>query len=343
MKITHSLGVLIASAALALSAAGQQITAPAPQAGTVNGTVIDVNGDIVPGAIVVLDDSVPADRRAVAANDNGFFTVAGLRPATPWRLTVSAPGFADWVAPPVTLTPGQFVYLTNIQLKLAQVVTTVNAIVSPEEIATEQVHAEEKQRVAGFIPNFYVVYDPNAAPLTARLKFQLALRTAIDPVTIAGVALVSATDQAGDVPNFQEGAEGYGQRVGANYLNGFTDIMIGGALLPSLLHQDPRYFYQGTGTKKSRILHAISSPIVTRGDNGRPEPNISSIGGDLASAAIANSYYPASNRGPELLLSTALINAGARMTNGLIQEFVLRGITTGSRDHGAFAQAEPQP
>jgi hypothetical protein len=78
--------------------------------------------------------------------------------------------------------------------------------------------------------------------------------------------------------------------------------MIGGAILPSLLHQDPRYFYQGTGTKKSRALHALSNSFVCKGDNGRRQPNYSSIGGDLASAAISNAYYPASNRGVGLHL-----------------------------------------
>lgn len=47
--------------------------------------------------------------------------------------------------------------------------------------------------------------------------------------------------------------------------------MIGGAILPSLLHQDPRYFYQGTGTNESRTLHALSYPFVCKGDNGHPK------------------------------------------------------------------------
>jgi len=83
--------------------------------------------------------------------------------------------------------------------------------------------------------------------------------------------------------------------------------MIGGAILPSLLHQDPRYFYQGTGTTKSRVLHAVSFPFICRGDNGRLQPNYSTIGGDLGSAAIANAYYPASNRGLGLFFGNFLI------------------------------------
>jgi hypothetical protein len=103
--------------------------------------------------------------------------------------------------------------------------------------------------------------------------------------------------------------------------------MIGGAILPSLLHQDPRYFYQGTGTNKSRALHAITSPFVCRGDNGTPQPNYSTIGGDLASAALSNAYYPASNRGLGLFFGNFLIGTGQRAAANLAQEFILRRLT----------------
>ena len=122
--------------------------------------------------------------------------------------------------------------------------------------------------------------------------------------------------------------------MGANYANGLTDIMIGGAILPSILHQDPRYFYQGTGTKKSRTLHALSTPFICRGDNGRLQPNYSSLGGNLASGAIANTYYPSSNRGPGLVFSTTFTDIAANMANGLFQEFVLRKLTPSAKSRG---------
>jgi hypothetical protein len=108
--------------------------------------------------------------------------------------------------------------------------------------------------------------------------------------------------------------------------------MIGGAILPSVLHQDPRYFYQGAGTKKSRALHALSSPFVCRGDNGRPQPNYSTVGGDLAAAAISNAYYPASNRGAGLFLGNFLINTGQRAASNLAQEFILRRLTPKAKE-----------
>jgi hypothetical protein len=261
------------------------------------------------------------------SNDNGFFEFNDLESGSPYHVTVSAPGFANWASPDVTLKPGQYVILTDTKLHIAKALTTVTVGYSAEEIATEQVKIEEQQRIFGFIPNFYVQYDPNAAPLTTKLKFQLAAKVSFDPVTFIGVGLVAAVDQAGDTPNYPQGAKGYGERYGAVYANGFTDIMIGGAILPSLLHQDPRYFYQGTGTNKSRALHAITSPFVCRGDNGRPQPNYSTIGGDLASAALSNAYYPASNRGLGLFFGNFLIGTGQRAAANLAQEFILRRLT----------------
>jgi hypothetical protein len=200
-------------------------------------------------------------------------------------------------------------------------------VASPEEIAAEQVKAEEQQRIFGIIPNFYVVYDHDAVPLTAKLKFRLAAKVLVDPVTVIGVAAFAGIDQAADNPNFGQGAKGYAERFGAGYADGAIDIMVGGAILPSLLHQDPRYFYQGTGTSKSRALHALSSPFVCRGDNGQLQPNYSTIGGDLAAAALANVYYPESNRGPGLFLGNFFIATGERALANVAQEFILRRLT----------------
>jgi hypothetical protein len=118
----------------------------------------------------------------------------------------------------------------------------------------------------------------------------------------------------------------------ANYANGVTDIMIGGAILPTILHQDPRYFYQGTGTNRSRTIHALSSSFICKGDNGRWQPNYSSLGGYLASGAISETYYPEKDRGPGLVFGTFGIDVAANMVNGLIQEFVLRRFTPSAKN-----------
>ncbi|MGA7312824.1 MAG: carboxypeptidase-like regulatory domain-containing protein [Silvibacterium sp.] len=326
-------GVLCLICCLSFSgaAACQQISAPEPQTGTIIGTVIDVNGGVVPGATVLLQGPPPDDDPHAVANDDGFFHFEHVKPGIPYHLTVSASGFADWTSPEVNLSPGQYFELTGIQLSVVAVVTTVRAVVSNEEIATEQVKAEEKQRVLGFIPNFYVVYDRGVVSLTPGLKFNLALKASTDPVTFLGAASLAGIDQAAKLHDYQQGAKGYGKRLGAAYSNFFTEMMIGDAILPSILHQDPRYFYQGTGTTKSRMFHALSNPFVCRGDNGHLQPNYSAWGGYLASGAISNAYYPASNRGPGLVLSTALIDLAQSMANGVLQEFVLRKLTPAVR------------
>jgi len=337
----HAFVVLAAALMLSLggptaSAAQEQPAvlpdAPRPQPGIISGTVVDVNGDAVPGATVVLQGPSLRSARTIASNSNGFFEFNDVEPGTPSHVTITAQGFASWTSPDVTLNPGQYVILTVSRLRVAKAVTTVTVGYSAEELATEQVKIEEHQRVFGIIPNFYVAYDPNAAPLTTKLKFQLAAKVSFDPVTFFGVGIVAAAGQAGDHPNYPEGWKGYGERYGAAYANGFTDIMIGGAILPSLLHQDPRYFYQGTGTNKSRVLHAVSSPFVCRGDNGQTQPNYSTIGGDLASAALSNTYYPASNRGFGLFITNFLIGTGQRASANLAQEFILRRITSKARN-----------
>ena len=305
---------------------------PSPRPGLIVGTAVDVNDDPVPGATVVIEGPSLKTPRTIVSNDEGFFQFNDVAPDT-YHVRISAPGFADWASPEVALEPGQYIILKVPRLQIATAFTSVTVGYSAEEVATEEVKREEKQRIFGIIPNFYVSYDQNAAPLTAKLKFQLAAKVAFDRITFVGVAIAAGAEQAGNHPNYPQGWEGFGERYGAAYTNGFTDIMIGGAILPSLLHQDPRYFYQGTGTTKSRVLHAVSFPFICRGDNGRPQPNYSTIGGDLGSAAIANAYYPASNRGLGLFFGNFLIGTGQRAAANLAQEFLLRRLTHKAKDH----------
>jgi hypothetical protein len=302
------------------------------QPAEVNGTVTDTNGDLIPGATVVLDGAASTDHREVAANDSAFFQFDGLKPGVPYHLTISANGFENWVSAPITLAAGQFFDVTGIKLKLESSVTSVTVTASTDQIAAQQVRLAEQQRVLGFIPNFYVVYDSkNAVPLTTKLKFQMAYRVSIDPVSIIGAATLAGINQAGDTPDYRQGAIGYAQRFGAAYADGVTDIMFGGAILPSLLHQDPRYFYQGTGKVKSRMMHAMANPFICRGDNGKSQPNYSSIGGDLISSAISNTYYPPSNRGANLVFENLLVSTGERMVSSVVQEFVLRKLTPSAK------------
>ena len=304
--------------------------APTAQPASLTGTVVDVRSDPIPEADIALVGPTSADSATTTADGNGFFGFRNLRAGISYRITITAKGFADWTSLPIVLKSGQMLDLAGIRLNIPVVQTTVVALTT-DQLATREVKAAEQQRVLGIFPNFYVVYSSNPVPLSAKLKYRLAFQTVIDPANFAATGLFAAFWQSGDTPDYPQGAKGYAMRYGAAYADDFTDIMIGGAVLPSLFRQDPRYFYQGTGTKKSRLMHAMASPFVCKGDNGRNQVNISSIGGDLASGALSNLYYPPSNRGPGLVFEGALITTGARVVDAVLQEFVLRHITPSAK------------
>jgi len=300
---------------------------PELKSGIIIGTATDVNGDPVPNATVELKSFDSSDRRTVITPGTGSFEFRDVQPGVPYEITIAAQDFADWKSSSVTLEPGQFKIVTGIQLRIRTEFTQLDVKYDPVQVATEQLKAEEHQRVLGFIPNFYVSYEKNPAPLTAKMKFQLALKVSTDPVTAAGVFGMAGIRQAADSPKYGQGWGAYGKRLGATAADGFSDIMIGGAILPSLLHQDPRYFYQGTGTTSSRIRHAMFSPFVTRSDSGKSMPNYSSLGGNLASAGLSNLYFPRANRGVGLVFGNFAIGTAERIGASLAQEFILGRFT----------------
>jgi hypothetical protein len=329
MRINYVFGIFV-FCLFSIHAQSQMISAPEPQTATVIGTVTDADDAVIPGATIAVSGPTADDHfRDVAAGD-GSFVVNNLHAAVSYHVVITADGFANWSSPVIVLQPGQQLDLTGIRLTVSAVETSVTAI-QPEQLALEQVKNEETQRVFGIIPNFYVVYDQQFVPLSTKLKYQLAFRAVTDVVSIAGASVLAGINQASaSKPNYVQGAKGYGQRFGAAYAGTITDVFIGGALLPSLLHQDPRYFYQGTGTNKSRALHAISAPFIAKGDNGRWQFNYSSIGGDLAAGAITNAYYPNGDRGAGLVFSSFALSTGGRIANALAQEFLLRRVTSHS-------------
>jgi hypothetical protein len=212
---------------------------------------------------------------------------------------------------------------------LATEATQVQVNVPLVEVAAEELKVEEKQRIFGVIPNFYVSYVPNAAPLASKQKFQLAWRTTMDPVNFAITGAIAGVQQATNTfSGYGQGAQGYGKRYGASYADLVTGTFLGSAILPSILKQDPRYFYKGTGSSRSRVLYAIANSVICKGDNGHWQPNYSGILGSLASGGISNLYYPAQNRdGATLTVENTLIGIGETAATNLLQEFVIRKLT----------------
>ncbi len=143
---------------------------------------------------------------------------------------------------------------------------------SSKEVAAQQLKAEEHQRVLGFIPNIFVTYEPHPEPLTAKMKFHLAYKGLTHPTFFTFEALWAGVEQVGDISNYRLGAKGYGERFGANIAGGVSEGLFANAILPSLLHQDPRYFYRGSGTKGSRAWHAILAPFLCEAEMRLP-PN----------------------------------------------------------------------
>ncbi len=219
--------------------------------------------------------------------------------------------------------------MPEMVLKVAPATTTVQVGVTAEQVAQIQIKQEEKQRVLGIVPNFYVSYIPDAAPLNAKQKFQLAWRSVSDPVSILGAGTLAGIQQAtNDYGGLGQEAGGYGKRFSVAYASLVTGAFIDDAVLASLLKQDPRYFYQGTGTTRSRLAHALSHAIMRKGDNGRWQPNYSGIIGNFANSGLTSLYYPESDRSGGLVVQNALVGIAGRAVGGVFQEFVLRNFTS---------------
>jgi len=312
-----------------------RIVAPAPAtqsdrqpAGSISGKIIDQSGSSIGGAQVKLTREDESPAQEILTDNNGQFSFSNVAPG-PFYLTISSEGLASQEISG-TVQPGEPYVIPLAMLVVATQVTEVRVSLTREELADVQIREEVKQRVFGVIPNFFVTYDRNAVPLTAKQKFRLAWKSSTDPVTFVGVGAIAGINQAGNRwSGYGQGMQGYAKRYGATYGDVFSGTYIGGAILPSLLKQDPRYFYKGTGSKRSRLLYAISSSFICRGDNGHWQPNFSNVGGNLAAGAIANLYYPASNRhGASLVFSTALIRLTETTIASIFQEFFVPRLTS---------------
>jgi hypothetical protein len=234
-----------------------------------------------------------------------------------------------YTSPDISLQDGEFKILPPITLSVSAVATSITVRGNTEQLAEEQLHIAEHQRVVGVIPNFYSSYDWNAPPMLAKQKFQLGIRSVLDPVSFLSVAGVAGAEQyQGVFPAYGSGLEGYGKRYGAALANHVSGTLLGRAVYPSIFHQDPRYFYKGNGSIGSRVLYAISATVIARGDDGRWKPNYSKVLGNFSAAAISNLYYPAADRGASLVLWNGLADMGGDALANLIREFILKRFTS---------------
>jgi hypothetical protein len=329
LNLIHTLLLiaLVGELVLVVSASAQSTEAPNAKTGSIRGTVTDVGDDPVSDAAVVLHGPA-AERLAAVTKDDGSFAFHDVTPGIAYQITIAAEGFAEWSSA-VTVEPGQEKTVADIKLRILAVQRAVTVNYSSKEVAAQQLKAEEQQRVLGFIPNLYVTYEPHPEPLTTKMKFHLAYKDLTHPVFFVRTAAWAGVQQARDNPSeWRQGANGYGKRLGAGFADGVTGSLISNAILPSLLHQDPRYFYQGTGTKWSRARHAMLAPFVCKGDNGATQPNYSEWGGSLIGYSISAAYYPNSSRTAGHVFENFGIDMGLHIAGSLAQEFILAKFTS---------------
>ena len=294
--------------------------------GSISGTVtVQDGGGVAVGAQVRLtrDGQAPVD---VLSNDDGGYSFAN-QPPGPFQLTVTATGFETKVYSG-SLDAGAVFIVPAIEIEVARATTEVKVSATVEEVAQEQIKYQEQQRVLGFIPNFYASYVPDAAPLNPRQKFELAWKSVTDPMTIVGAGALAGIFQAADeYGGYGQGAEGYFKRFGATYGGVFIGTFIDSAILTSVLKQDPRYFYRGTGSKKSRLMYALGNAVMCKGDNKKYQVNYSTIVGSFITSGITFAYTPASDRSTSLYFQNALIRIAEGGVAGLFQEFVVKKLT----------------
>lgn len=320
---------------------GAEQSSPEEGNASIAGIVQDTSGALVVGAQVSLTLRNRRTLHIVVSGANGEFTFTKL-PAGSYVVTIHATGFAPFTSEEMTLSPLQSFVMPNISLDVDANVTEVT--VRPTEvIAAEQIKQEEKQRLLGIAPNFYVSYEKDPAPMTSKQKLSLAAHDTLDWTSFIGVTASAGIQQATDAhKGYGQGIAGYAKRWGAQFADGRSSDFFDHYVFASLFHQDPRYFYQGTGTTKSRLFHAVSSAFVARSDSGKTMPNYSYLLGTMCSGALSNAYYPAADRGASLVFVTAGIGIAGRAGGYVLQEFLGKRLTKSAPKSPPLAPA-PSP
>lgn len=307
---------------------------PSPLPATVTGVVSDIRGALVPGASIKLSAKGSSESQTATSDGDGDFSFTGVAPGS-YTVTISSPGLETFRSPVILLRPGQYYLLPAIALPIAPASTTVEVVVTQSEVADEQVAAEVQQRILSIVPNFYTSFIWNAAPLNTRQKFKISFRSIIDPTVFLGTGIVAAVEQHQNTfPEYGCCLGGYGKRYGAAFGDATIGRILGSAVFPSILRQDPRYFYMGPGSStRQRLKHALLAGLVTRADNGRWQPNYSHILGNASAGAISTLYHP-DNYGPgELAGLNAAIGIGGGAFQALFREFVWPRFTTKVPDY----------
>jgi len=306
------------------------------ETGAIQGKAIDTTGAPILGAVVTVQ--APGGNSQMTVTDSqGPFQISSL-PSGNYNVKISASGLADWSTSSVPASaPSQLKPLLAI-LHVAPNVTSVTVGVSPEEVAQEQVHQEEQQRVLAVLPNYYVTYEENPAPLLPKQKLHLGLKLLFDPATIAGVGITAGIQQQRhSYWQYGQGSAGYAKRFGAEYATAADSVLITSVIANSVLHQDPRYFYSGKGSTAQRAWYAIKSAFRAKGDNGKWQPPYSGMIGSMAAAEVSQTYHPDSRTQYSLLGRALMFRFAGLVVLNLSQELFLKKLTTHTQEDQSAA------
>jgi len=221
--------------------------------------------------------------------------------STPAQTASPAPAQQDQTSPPAQNPPAEQKPAppqnsgTQGQSQPGQTQPGQTGTDKKDQKTTNQQSGTSNDRIFWTLPNFLSVDNSKQVPpLTAAEKFKVVARGTFDPVEFAFVGVVTFIDQAENTePSYGQGAEGYGKRYATNYADTFVENFMVGAVFPSVLRQDPRYYQLGKGSFLHRTEYAISRIFITRSDSGHKQFNFSEIFGSALAAGISTySYHP---------------------------------------------------
>jgi hypothetical protein len=231
------------------------------------------------------------------------------------------------LASKVTLTPGPLSRLQETQEK-TNPSQTAQQQPPQQQSAQQQTPAQQSDtshdRLFWALPNFLTVENAeNVPPLTAGQKFKVVARGVFDPMEFVLVGFVAGLGQASDSdPAYGQGAQGYARRYGTAYGDNAIENFMAYAVLPSVMHQDPRYYQLGHGGFRKRTIHAISRVVITRSDSGQTQFNYSEILGAGSAAAISTyAYHPQSERSFGNVATVWVTQMGWDAATYMVKEF----------------------
>jgi hypothetical protein len=161
----------------------------------------------------------------------------------------------------------------------------------------EKNEKKKSDRMFYVMPNYLTVdNEPQVPPINWKEKFSITLKGTFDPYEFV-VGVVAGIRQAeNSYPAFGQGAAGYGKRYGAAFADQAIGNIMVGAVFPSALKIDPRYFRMGKGGFRRRFFYAADRIFIARKDSGGHVFNVPEFLGNATAIGISNAYYPAQNR-----------------------------------------------